>query len=79
MNDKILDRKMICPSCGEQVEFNKDDILTENDWLDATDIAVKSLRCPYCYTRNIISVKDRLGKVTTYIKIEPFIGTKSYK
>lgn len=79
MNDKILDRKMICPSCGEQVEFNKDDILTENDWLDATYIQVKSLRCPHCYTRNIISVKDRLGKVTTYIKIEQFIGTKSYK
>ena len=61
---------MTCPKCGEQVEFNEDDILNEQDWLEMTEARAVSLRCPHCWERNIISYTDMYGKKETYIKIE---------
>lgn len=67
--EKVLTHKMRCPVCGEQIEFNEDDILIEDDWTEATGVIVRSLRCPWCWTRNIVSMTNERGEKSTYIDV----------
>ena len=55
---------LICPKCGAEIEFNKDDVLTEWDASGAyPDIYAKSIRCPQCWERIIFQHKDTNGRV----------------
>lgn len=56
--------RLICAKCSAEIDFNKDDVLTEWDASGAyPNIYAKSLRCPYCNERNIFEYRDIEGKV----------------
>lgn len=57
--------KTICVKCGEQIEFNSDDILRTGDISGAfPKIYSKNVFCPYCHERNILEHSNKDGKVT---------------
>ena len=68
--EKEYTHKYRCPACCEEVEIAQEDILTESDWTEATGVQVKSHRCPYCGTRNIITYKAANGVKVTYINVK---------
>lgn len=71
--------KMRCPYCGHQIELNKDQILDEWDWSEATNVHVVSYRCPHCGKRIIISETGIDGKVVEHIHLETLTGGRRSK
>lgn len=56
---KVTIKTKVCDRCGDEFEYDVDDVLEEHDCLERfPDMYIKSIHCPYCNERNILEIHN---------------------